>query len=311
MVHIFLKRCFAQRNPSRWQMWQSVHTFFTCGPWDQLSQTVETQWNTSHILFTVPPFTSLPQSATVSNFFHRLFTLRLRCSAILLITTVSWASSCCLMTFRCRSSSLTSAWQMATYSEPQLQKLGRAQTNQKRTPVLVYCKYRMIQPIAAKWATELILSLFICFISKVQWCRCHSNSSCYNSVLKGATCCSCSSVQHINALLERGLRNSCRPLWRLASLGDMKWCNWMQLVDGRWWFGWWLDQRSSAFQKMEVRVRWESSIWTWPTKNHSLSLKLWFWFWYRRYRSLWRLRYQTVSNILIPGHETNIDKHIS
>ena len=169
----------------------------------------------------------------------------------------------------------------------------------------------MIQPIAAKWATELILSLFICFISKVQWCRCHSNSSCYNSVLKGATCCSCSSVQHINALLERGLRNSCRPLWRLASLGDMKWCNWMQLVDGRWWFGWWLDQRSSAFQKMEVRVRWESSIWTWPTKNHSLSLKLWFWFWYRRYRSLWRLRYQTVSNILIPGHETNIDKHIS
>lgn len=110
MVHVFLKRCFAQRNPSRWQMWQSVHTFFTCGPWDQLSETLETQWNTSHILFTVPPFTSLPQSATVSNFFHRLFTLQLRCSAILLITTVSWASSCCLMTFRCRSSSLTSAW---------------------------------------------------------------------------------------------------------------------------------------------------------------------------------------------------------
>lgn len=61
----------------------------------------------------------------------------------------------------------------------------------------------------------------------------------------------------------------------------------------------------------EVRVRWESSIWTWTTKNHQESffaLKLWFWFWYR---SLWRLRYQTVSNILIPGHETNIDKHIS
>ena len=132
----------------------------------------------------------------------------------------------------------------------------------------------MIQPIAAKWATELILSLFICFISKVQWCRCHSNSSCYNSVLKGATCCSCSSVQHINALLERGLRNSCRPLWRLASLGDMKWCNWMQLVDGRWWFGWWLDQGEKfCFRKFE----WDGKAASGPErpriiKNHSLRL---------------------------------------